>query len=85
MENYECLVVALIKDEIFAFYAGTDCTLYIKQAVARELGLSFRSHDASIVIEAENKRVAMVIVVLQELDQELVLGINFLYLLDVWS
>ena len=78
-------IIARIKDEVFAVRARIDCTSQINQAVARELGLSFRSRYASVVIEAENKIVTMVIAISPNSEPELVLGTDFLYLLDYWS
>ena len=78
-------IVARVKDEVFAVHAGISCTSSISTAVAQELGLSFRSRDASIIIETENKKVAMVIAVVPRLEEDLVLGTDFLYLLDYES
>lgn len=84
-ENLGRFIVARIKNEVFAVQAGIDCTSYISQAVAQELGLSFRSRDASVIIEVGNKVVTMVIAVSRHSEPELVLGTDFLYLLDCWS
>lgn len=84
-ENFGRFIVARINTEVFAVQAGENCTSYIRTSVARELGLSFRSRDASIIIEVESKVVSMVIAISPDLDQELVLGTDFLYLLDYWS
>ena len=65
--------------------AGESCTSCIKTSVAQELGLAYRSRDASVVIEVGHKKVSMVIAVSDEIDQEVVLGTDFLYLLDYWS
>ena len=62
-ENFGRFIVARIKDGVFAVQAGIDCTSYINKSVARELGLSYASRDASVVIEAENKIVTMVIAI----------------------
>lgn len=78
-------LVARVKEEVFAIYAGETCTSMIRRDVAQELGLSFGSRDASIAIEAENKIVTMVIAVSSNMKQELELGTDFLYLLDCWS
>ena len=78
-------IVAQIKNEVFAVQAGISCTSFISTSVARELELSFQSRDASIIIRAEGKTVAMVIAVVPHLQEDLVLGTDFLYLLDYES
>lgn len=78
-------VVARIKEEVFAVQAGIECSSCILSSVAQELGLSYTSRDASVTIEVGKKKVAMVIAVSPYLDQDLVLGTDFLYLLDFWA
>lgn len=78
-------IIARVKDEVFAVQAGVDCTSYIRTNVAQELGLSFRSRDASVIIEAGNKKIAMVIAVRPVQEEDLILGADFLHLLDYWS
>ena len=84
-EPFGRFVIARVKDEVFAVQAGISCTSFILTSVAQELGLSFQSRDASIVIEVGAKKVAMVIATQPFLEEDLVLGTDFLYLLDYWS
>lgn len=54
------LIVARVKDEIFAFYAGENGTSQIKSAVAWELTLAYNVWNASITIEVGTKTVTIV-------------------------
>ena len=78
-------VVARVKDEAFAFQAGFSGTSVTLASVARELRLGHYVRDASIIIEVENGEVAMVIDTKPFLEEDLVLGTDFLYLLDIRS
>lgn len=77
-------IVAQIKNEVYAAYAGENCTSQIGSAVAWELDLVYNMRNASITIGVGVRRVTMVINFLLFLDQELLLGTDNLYLLDNW-
>ena len=82
---YGRFIVARVKDEVFAVQAGENCSSSISTRLAQELGLSYQFRDASIVIEVVAKKVAMVIGVSMAQEEELILGTDFLYLLDYWA
>lgn len=78
-------IVAHIKGEVFAVQAGLSGTSYILTSVAEELGLAHGARDASIVIQVGQVKVSMVIATRPILSEDLVLGTDFLHILDYWS
>lgn len=54
-ELFGRVVVARVKDEVFAVQAGICYSSFIRTSVVQELGLSFLSRDASIVIGVGTK------------------------------
>ena len=81
-EPYGRFVVVRIKNEVFAVQAGLECDSCIKSSVAEELGLAYFMRDGSITIEVGSKIVTMTISVSPSLEEDLILGTDFLYHLD---